>query len=66
MPSFAPIKDHLSFYAATGKTDAELGGQWRCFVDGEQVSEQEGDFYGGWITKNIKGKLKGGAGTWGW
>ena len=24
------------------------------------------DFYGGWVTRNIKGKMKGGPGTWGW
>jgi hypothetical protein len=27
---------------------------------------QEGDFYGGWITAEIVGPLKGGPGTWGW
>ena len=27
---------------------------------------QEGDFYGGWITPDIVGPFKGGAGTWGW
>lgn len=37
-----------------------------CFVDDEQVMSQEGDFYGGWITADIVGPFKGGAGTWGW
>lgn len=65
-PGFKPIKDYLSFYAASGQNKEAIGGDWRCFVDGEQVAAQDGDFYGGWKTKNIKGKMKGGPGTWGW
>jgi hypothetical protein len=30
------------------------------------VQPQEGDFYGGWITRAIVGPFKGAAGTWGW
>jgi uncharacterized protein (DUF427 family) len=56
-PSFASIKDYVAFYPS--KMDA-------CYVDGEQVTSQPGDFYGGWITSNIVGPFKGGAGTWGW
>ncbi len=56
-PSFTAIRDHLCFYAS--RVDA-------CFVDDEQVQPQEGDFYGGWITADIVGPFKGGAGTWGW
>lgn len=37
-----------------------------CFVDGEPVKAQAGDFYGGWITQAIVGPFKGGLGTWGW
>jgi hypothetical protein len=37
-----------------------------CMVDDEQVQAQAGDFYGGWITKEIVGPFKGGAGTFGW
>ena len=37
-----------------------------CYVDGEQVQAQAGDFYGGWITHDIIGPFKGEAGTWGW
>ena len=37
-----------------------------CYVNDEKVQAQEGDFYGGWITSNIVGPFKGGAGTWGW
>lgn len=56
-PSFATIKDYLAFYPS--RMDA-------CYVDGEQVQSQPGDFYGGWITNDIVGPFKGGAGTWGW
>ena len=54
---YESIKGYLAFYPS--KTDA-------CYVDDEQVQPQEGDFYGGWITSNIVGPFKGGAGTWGW
>lgn len=55
--SFSEIKDCISFYAS--KVDT-------CFVNDEQVVAQEGDFYGGWITSNLKGPFKGGKGTFGW
>lgn len=56
-PGFEPIRDHLAFYAS--RVDA-------CYVDDEQVTPQPGGFYGGWITSDIVGPFKGGAGTWGW
>ena len=56
-PSFSGIKDYLAFYPS--QMDA-------CYVNDELVKAQEGDFYGGWITSNIVGPFKGGAGTWGW
>ena len=37
----------------------------RVSMSGNPVA-QEGDFYGGWITSDIVGPFKGGAGTWGW
>ena len=37
-----------------------------CYVDGERVTAQPGDFYGGWITSDIVGPFKGAPGTWGW
>jgi len=55
--AFEPVRDHFCFYAS--RVDA-------CYVDGEQVQAQEGDFYGGWITSDIVGPFKGGAGTRGW
>ncbi len=54
---FADIKDYVSFYASRMDT---------CYVDGEEVQAQAGDFYGGWITSDIVGPFKGGMGTWGW
>ncbi len=54
---FAQIKNYLAFYPS--KMDA-------CLVDGEFVEAQDGDFYGSWITKDIVGPFKGGAGTSGW
>jgi uncharacterized protein (DUF427 family) len=56
-PAFASIRDHLAFYAS--RVDA-------CWVGDEQVTPQEGDFYGGWITANIVGPFKGAPGTLGW
>ncbi|GAA4372123.1 DUF427 domain-containing protein [Paeniglutamicibacter cryotolerans] len=37
-----------------------------CEINGEQVTAQKGDFYGGWITTQIVGPFKGGPGTAGW
>ena len=54
---YEALANHVAFYP--GKMDA-------CFVDDEQVQAQEGDFYGGWITSEIVGPFKGGAGTFGW
>ena len=54
---FASIKDHVAFYA--GKMD-------ECRVDGERVTPQPGQFYGGWITKDVVGPFKGEPGTMGW
>ena len=55
--NFAALKDHLAFYAHL--MDA-------CYVDGELVEPQPGNFYGGWITPDVVGPFKGIAGSWGW
>lgn len=44
-PRFKGIKDYLCFYAN--------GVPWSCYVDGEKVQPQEGDFYGGWVRHPI-------------
>ena len=56
-PAFEPIRNHVAFYPAP------MDG---CFVDGERVQSQPGDFYGGWITSDLVGPFKGGPGTRGW
>lgn len=55
--AFAPIKDMLAFYA--GAVDA-------CYVGDEKVMPQPGDFYGGWVTANLTGTIKGSPETMGW
>ncbi|MEQ8477287.1 DUF427 domain-containing protein [Fulvivirga sp.] len=55
--AFAAIKDYPAFYAH--QMD-------KCLVDGEEVTPQPGNFYGGWITKDIVGPFKGVDGSWGW
>jgi len=54
---FAAIKNCPAFYAH--QMD-------KCLVDGEEVVPQPGNFYGGWITKDIVGPFKGIDGSWGW
>ncbi len=56
-PGFETLKDYIALYPS--RMDA-------CYVDTERVQPQAGDFYGGWITADITGPFKGGAGTWGW
>jgi uncharacterized protein (DUF427 family) len=56
-PDFEPIAGYICFYAS--KMDA-------CFVDGEEVRAQAGDYYGGWVTGEIVGPFKGAAGTGFW
>ncbi len=38
----------------------------RCFVDKERVGAQPGGYYGGWVTSDLVGPIKGGPGTKGW
>jgi len=54
---FAAIAGWVAVYA--GRVDA-------CYLDGEQVQAQPGDFYGGWITSRVTGPFKGDPGTGGW
>lgn len=57
VPAHAALRDHVSVYP--GRVDA-------CFLDDERVHAQDGDFYGGWVTADITGRMKGGPGTAGW
>ena len=54
---YEALANYIALYP--GKMDA-------CYVNGEKVQAQEGDFYGGLITGEIVGPFKGGAGTFGW
>ena len=54
---FEVIAGYVAFYAQ--HMDA-------CWIDGEQVQPNEGDFYGGWVTSKVVGPFKGAPGTWGW
>ena len=56
-PPFAALVDHLAIYAHA--MDA-------CSVGGVAVEPQPGSFYGGWVTANLRGTVKGGPGTEGW
>jgi uncharacterized protein (DUF427 family) len=56
-PGFAGLAGYLAFYAS--RVD-------ECWVEEERVVAQEGDFYGGWITRELRGPFKGAPGTRGW
>ncbi len=56
-PRFGSLRDHLAIYA-----HAMEG----CWLDDTRVTPQPGDFYGGWVTPNLRGVVKGGPGTEGW
>src|SRR4051812_20037836 len=56
-PGYHALRDHVAFYP--GRVD----GAW---LGDERVIAQEGDFYGGWLTADLVGPFKGGAGTLGW
>lgn len=59
-------KPVLGFEMLSTRVALYPGRMESCEVNGEQVNVQEGDFYGGWITKQIVGPFKGGPGTAGW
>jgi uncharacterized protein (DUF427 family) len=53
---FKAIAGYFSFYPA----------RVECYVDGERVQPQPGEFYGGWVTHEIAGPFKGLPGTEHW
>jgi len=57
VPRYGALLDHVAFYP--DRMDA-------CFLDDEHVQAQPGDFYGGWLTVDIAGPVKGAPGTLGW
>lgn len=54
---YAAITDHLAFYSSMMEA---------CFVGDVKVEPQPGDFYGGWVTPNLTGQIKGPPGTRHW
>jgi uncharacterized protein (DUF427 family) len=56
-PRFAPLAGYLAFYA--GRVD-------EAWVGDVRVLPQPGDFYGGWVTPNLQGRIKGAPGTRHW
>lgn len=54
---YGALRDHVAFYPS--RMDA-------CRLDDELVQAQVGDFYGGWVTADLRGPFKGGPGTSGW
>ena len=55
--NFLPIRNYFSFYSSKCNS---------CFINNEKVISQDGDFYGGWITKNLIGPFKGSKRTLDW
>ena len=56
-PAFAALREHVAIYA--GAVDA-------AWVGDVRVIPQPGDFYGGWVTPNLTGPIKGAPGTRHW
>ena len=54
---FTPIAGYVAFY------DEPMDA---CYVDDERVRAQPGNFYGGWVTANLSGPIKGAPGTGHW
>ena len=55
--AYHALRDHVAIYPAAMGT---------CTVDGEVVTPQPGNFYGGWVTSRVVGPFKGEAGSRGW
>jgi uncharacterized protein (DUF427 family) len=55
--AFDALAHHVAFYAS--RVD-------EAYVDDERVVPQPGDFYGGWVTRDVVGPFKGEPGTMGW
>jgi len=54
---FADISGHIAVYAEPMD---------KCTVAGMEVIPQPGNFYGGWVTSNLTGAIKGAPGTTHW
>lgn len=56
-PGFEALRNHIAFYAS--RVDG-------AYLDDERVEPQPGGFYGGWVTAEIQGPIKGEPGSEGW
>ncbi len=56
-PTYASLRDYVAFYPA--QMDA-------CFVGEQRVTPQPGGYYGGWVTANLVGPIKGEPGSEHW
>jgi len=72
-PGFKDIKDYVSFYAGPWdcyvdgeKVEPQPGGTFSMIAHIQSTSLTQSDFYGGWKTSDIVGKIKGAPGTLGW
>ena len=54
------------FSALTGYVAFYAGRMYEAWVGDQRVIPQPGDFYGGWVTPNLDGQIKGAAGTQHW
>jgi uncharacterized protein (DUF427 family) len=54
--AFGVLADYVSFYPS----------RLECYINGELARPQPGGFYGGWLTSNIVGPVKGAPGTSDW
>jgi uncharacterized protein (DUF427 family) len=54
---FVALANHIAFYPA--QMD-------ECWVGDQRVTPQPGRFYGGWVTPNLDGRIKGAPGTNHW
>jgi uncharacterized protein (DUF427 family) len=54
---FEPLAGHVAFYASRME---------EAWVGDARVLPQPGDFYGGWVTPNLDGRIKGAPGTGHW
>jgi uncharacterized protein (DUF427 family) len=55
-PEFAGIRDWYAFYP----------GRLSCCVGDERVTAQPGGYYGGWVTGDLTGPIKGAPGSGHW
>ncbi|MEM1433963.1 MAG: DUF427 domain-containing protein [Pseudomonadota bacterium] len=55
-PEFAVLKGWFAFYPRAAD----------CYIGEEKVGSQPGGYYGGWVSANLAGPIKGGPGSNGW